>query len=820
MTRQAFHRDASILLVGGRGTGKSSLAMILWSSLHFKHIEFDDFFRKATGLNRSAFKDQHGIDASREKEHAVLKEVLSNSKNCVIVYPGGLMNDSCLALVRSFANEHPVIHVRRSVTAVQRYLRQWDLAQVSRAQELTDSVFRSCANYEFYNLDEAELFGFSTPTNDMNTLCLDYPEQRPQSLRLKRMEESFKRLVKDALFTVSRSESSLRKLPPPPPSAAHSYVLVLEVSEVNEEQFSIQTLDCGADACQLDISPISTSQNSSFTGALENASRAFSILTRFFNGPIVYHVQRCPPPYTPEDVTRYIELIRQGLRLGADYLTIDLDVPIDNLYEFFAAHEISKLIGNCYINTTGDEGWTSQRRWAIYHRARALGLCGVRITQPATNVADNHAVVGFVAEVNRIYGHRPFLIAYNTGSLGRLSRCHNQILTPIASLDSKDLPAKPKDTSNLGVTLTIQACQQALYSSFVYDAMKFYIIGLDVSYSLSPDIHNAAHQFFGMPHRLSRKSLSSLDQLSELINDVHFGGLTIAQGYKTAIIPHLAAASTDARNIGAVNTVIPIRAAFDYTKTPPSEFWASRNRAGPIIGLYGDNMDWIGLTRCVLQNLSPANVITQKTVALVIGAGGMARAALYALLKMGVSHIVVHNRTISHANELADHFTKLKLTEDSHRPCSDGGNAAEDHARPDIRIISTTKAMWFDDLAQPTIVVCCVPASGIGDEPGAKFELPFQWMKSSTGGVVLDLNYQPLLTPLLRQVRQQSHRGWVWVHGLENLTTQASAQFQIFSGRKVPQNLMRTVALKSYLESHGQDPEVRDLIASSGYWIR
>jgi len=63
-----------------------------------------------------------------------------------------------------------------------------------------------------------------------------------------------------------------------------------------------------------------------------------------------------------------------------------------------------------------------------------------------------------------------------------------------------------------------------------------------------------------------------------------------------------------------------------------------------------------------------------------------------------------------------------------------------------------------------------------------------------------DLEYRPvIMTPLLRQVHQQMHRGWVPLNGLENLTAQASVQFELFTDRRPPQGLMQWQAESTWL---------------------
>ncbi len=255
--------------------------------------------------------------------------------------------------------------------------------------------------------------------------------------------------------------------------------------------------------------------------------------------------------------------------------------------------------------------------------------------------------------------------------------------------------------------------------------------------------------------------------------------------------------SIHARQIGAINTVIPMRTAFDGVGPPPAEFWKDRCRAGPVVGLYGDNTDWVGIARSILPNLSPANAITAKTSALIIGAGCMARAALYALIQLGVRHVAIYNRTVPNAVRLAQYFNELEMSTDSTQNIEliltgSGIQLSGHNIAPkvrEVRVLESRECRWYSDISQPTIVISCVPVPHASQANGWYFTLPPGWMQSPTGGVVLDLNYRPHLTPLLRQARQQMQRGWVAVDGLENVVAQANAQFELFTGRRPPQAL-------------------------------
>jgi shikimate 5-dehydrogenase len=306
-------------------------------------------------------------------------------------------------------------------------------------------------------------------------------------------------------------------------------------------------------------------------------------------------------------------------------------------------------------------------------------------------------------------------------------------------------------------------------------------------------MHTAAYRVCGLSHDFQSLQVFSLADIHRLCQDTNFGGAAITQPFKVQIMAQIAAKSYHAKAIGAVNTLLPLRMlsgtnALDGSTQSLLHQANHSSKAGHVIAYYGDNTDCLGIITCLRRNISPRNVVQpSKTTGLVIGAGGMARAAIYAMIQLGCRKIFMYNRTIEHAEDVSRHFNSWAA-----------GLSSDGEI---VHVLKSAEDPWPPSYKLPTMVVSCVPARSVGNQAPANFEMPMQWLGSPTGGVVVELAYKPLDTPLLKQirgVREKTKQTWVIVNGLEVLPEQAIAQFELMTGRKAPKRRMRLEVLQNY----------------------
>ncbi len=258
------------------------------------------------------------------------------------------------------------------------------------------------------------------------------------------------------------------------------------------------------------------------------------------------------------------------------------------------------------------------------------------------------------------------------------------------------------------------------------------LIGYPLAHSLSPVLHEAALRSAGIEGLYSLFPVLPGDEkaLSRLIGRVRSGelsGLNVTIPHKQATVSLVDELTPTAAAIGAVNTLFV--------------------RSGKVIG---DNTDAPGFLADLERFTAP------PAAALVLGAGGAARAVVYALVAMGCSTLVAARRP-ERAEELAEQFRGV-------HPVSLRADAL---VGLDIDVVINATPVGMT----PHIGACPWPA-GVDFPPGA---------------LVYDLIYSPQDTELTRLARASGLRATT---GLGMLVEQAALAFRLWTGCRIPRELL------------------------------
>jgi shikimate 5-dehydrogenase/shikimate kinase/3-dehydroquinate dehydratase len=749
------------VLVGVRGSGKRSLGLVAAAALGRRFVTEDHFFQSVTGLTRQDYLKLHGSEEFHKQDVDVTRRMLEeNKQRCVIDCGLGSLTSHLQEYLKHYCLTNPVVYLIRDMDHIKSLLNLGERS--ARLLEAGDPSHRKCSNFEFYNLQD----------ESADTTSEDASADRTSpvySFKLRQAQEDFSHFIR--IITGVKADAtppSPFSLDVPLESRAYTHVLEIPLSQC-VEGFDFSTLQAAGDVVEIVVDRWHNSM-------LKLLSKLVASVRRSISSSVLLSMRL---PQTLPD-TR-LAVLNHALRLGVEYLSINLEVDSDRMKQISAMKGHTRIIGTIR-NVTGPLGWTDPALLETVKKAADLGCDYVRVMLPSTSRDDLVTVNWFREAAQSVLPVGLPLIAFSTGQLGRASQALNPLLTSVTH------PAlqMSKQASNTSSTPTLTSAQalRSLNSIFMLDGLRFCIVGGDVSESLSPAMHNAAYEAVGLQHVYTTKNIGSWDDVESLAMDTHFGGASVVQPYKVKAVEKLASLSPNARAIGAVNTLLPLRVDAHGKLMQLEQQAYHRNRAGSIAGWYGDNTDFIGIKVCLSRSLSPRNVIHPKTTGLVVGAGGMARAAVYAMIQLGCRNVFIYNRTASNARAVANHFNDWSAK----RTANANGSSAEI-----VRVIEKLDEPWPAGNNAPTMVVSCVTHERIEGNVGAEFEMPKQWLESPSGGVIVEMAYYTRETALTKQIKQfrlSTELPWVIVSGVETLIEQAVAQFEIFTGRRAPRAVM------------------------------
>ena len=275
------------------------------------------------------------------------------------------------------------------------------------------------------------------------------------------------------------------------------------------------------------------------------------------------------------------------------------------------------------------------------------------------------------------------------------------------------------------------------------------IMGWPVAHSRSPALHNfwlEEHGIDGVYVPLPVRP-EQLNAALRALPALGFRGCNLTIPHKEQALSIVDRVEPLARRIGAINTVI----------------------VGPDGGLEGRNTDAYGFRESLRESVPDWDPV--GAVAVVLGAGGAARAVVAALVEARAKEIRLVNRTEARAEMLAREL-----------------------ATPTTRIVVHPWAERESALAHAGLLVNTT-SLGMANEPGLEIDL----VQLPLSAIVMDLVYVPLETPLLAAARERGHRT---VEGLGMLLHQGRPGFEAWFGAPVRVSRELRAAVLTTLSSH------------------
>jgi shikimate dehydrogenase len=222
---------------------------------------------------------------------------------------------------------------------------------------------------------------------------------------------------------------------------------------------------------------------------------------------------------------------------------------------------------------------------------------------------------------------------------------------------------------------------------------------------------------------------------------MEFTGANVTIPHKVTIMPYLDEIDPSAQLIGAVNTIVI--------------------EEGKSIGYNTDAQGFI-------QSLTVKNVSIAGKSAIILGAGGAARAIACGLIQHDIHQITIGTRNRTKAEEL---IKSLPIS-------------------ANITGYDWSERSFDNQLKACDILINCTP---VGMAAANSEELPIIWNNVNRKAVVCDLIYNPPITKFLMTAQ---NRGHMVINGSGMLVEQGALAFELWTGRQGPRQIMFDMLLK------------------------
>ncbi|KLU92817.1 pentafunctional AROM polypeptide [Magnaporthiopsis poae ATCC 64411] len=689
--------DRSIFVIGMRGAGKTTAGKWLAGMMGLTFADLDTELEQAQGMTiPEMIQGDLGWPGFRAAELALLHDVISKKpRGYVFSCGGGIVEapEAREALVSYCRAGGRVLLVHRDTERVVEYLNR-DKTRPAWTEEIEGVYVRRKPWYR-----ECSNFEYHSPHLDVVSDAAEPPAD-------------FARFV----AVLSGKSSHLEEAKAKP----QSFFVSLTVHNIGASADIIPRAVVGSDAVELRVDLLEDH-------SLEFVTRQVALLRHLCNLPIVFTVRTASQGgrYAEDNHEGTLALYLLAIRLGVEYVDVEMTMPDDVIEKTTLAKGNTSIIAS-HHDPKGALSWRNGSWIPFYNKALRYGDV-VKLVGWSRGDDDNFALAGFKARMSSDHKNTP-IIALNMGEAGKLSRILNGFLTPVthSCLTAAAAPGQ----------LSAAEIRRGLYLLGKLPRRRFHLFGKPISKSRSPTLHNTLFDQAGLPHVYSNFETDVVSEVKEIIRSPDFGGASVTIPLKLDIIPLLDHVSDSAKIIGAVNTIIP-------TQQPDGS-----------VRLLGENTDWRGMVLCLRSSGIVRPASTRPAV--VLGAGGTARAAIFALRSFGFAPIYVIARNPANVEAMASSFPSGYDIKHLREPLAGGSDQA-----PEV-VISTIPA---DKAADPGMVDVFKSVLGLASPTATR--------------VLLEMAYFPPVTAVMELAEAS---GWSTISGATVLAAQGKYQFELWTG--------------------------------------
>jgi pentafunctional AROM polypeptide len=719
----------SIFLIGMRGAGKTTTGSWASQLLGWPLLDLDTEMELDLGTTIPDIVRSKGWDYFREEEVKLLDRIMREKPSGYIIACGGGIVETPATrqrLVQYQKSGGTVLLISRDIEKVMEFLNidktrpAWvdDMMSVWTRRK---PWYMECSSHQYHSAS-VEKGGLA------NTL------------------EDFSRFLNLIIGRKSALDEIKRK--------SFSFFVCLTFPQLGPYLDLLSDVVVGVDAIELRVDLLEDPSSKDGLCSPDFLIQQVSLLRSAVSIPIIFTLRtKSQGGKYPDDAhDQAIELYRTALRLALDFIDLEITSPDNLLTEVSENKGHSKIIAS-HHDPRGDLSWRDGSWIPHYNKALIYGDV-IKLVGTAKSYQDNYALAEFKAWARA--SHDVPLIAINMGELGKASRIENFFMTPVShpKLPSASAPGQ----------LSAAQIRSGLSLHGLIAPKKMCIFGYPVQQSRSPAMHNALFKETGLPHHYSLHETETVtEELKRVIRSPDFGGASVTIPLKQEIEPLLDDVGPEVEVIGALNTIVP-----EDTLNASGE---------PTSRLVGYNTDYLGMMLVLRNGGAQGGAGSQS--GLVIGGGGTARAAIYALHSMAYKPIYVLGRSPEKLQKLANSFPvdyDIKIIPQGTplpQVCE---------VLPSVAISTIPADKPIDDAMRHT--VCEIFEEGGRSTPPTEKEPKITKPNHHAVGlsksrILLEMAYKPPVTNMMKLAEAS---GWKTVNGLEVLVGQGVYQFKLWTG--------------------------------------